>query len=148
MERAIQRFILYLRAERNASPHTLRAYTHDLGGFLAFLKGRYPKTSLETHHRLIVRDYLSELHQKGQRRATVLRAVAVLRAFFKFLLRSELLAQSPFVGLPMPKGEKRLPRFLSEDEMQRLLPAPFDIGACPLELCFVVEALHRPNPNI
>src|SRR5688500_5698845 len=117
----IQRFILHLRAERNASPHTIRAYKHDLDAFQAFLKAKYPKTSLETHHRLIVRDYLSELHQKGQRRATLLRPVAVLRAFFKFLMRSEVLEQSPFVGLPMPKGEKRLPRYLSEEDMQRLL---------------------------
>jgi tyrosine recombinase XerC len=102
----------------------VRAYKHDLEAFQAFLAQRYPKTELARHHRLIVRDYLSELHQKGQRRATLLRAVAVLRAFFKYLLRSEVLTQSPFVGLPMPKGEKRLPKFLSEAEMQRLLEIP------------------------
>ena len=126
-----QRFLLYLRAERNASRHTLRAYKHDLDNFLRFLQRRYPRIALEpagrqagAQYRLIVRDYLSELHQKGQRRATLLRAVAVLRAFFKFLLRSEVLAQFPFVGLPMPKGEKRLPRYLSEGDMQRLLELP------------------------
>jgi tyrosine recombinase XerC len=124
VDRWIQRFVLHLRAERNSSPHTVRAYKHDLDQFQAFLKARYAKTNLESHHRLIVRDYLSELHQKGLRRATLLRAVAVLRAFFKFLMRSEALEQSPFVGLPMPKGEKRLPRYLSEEDMQRLLDIP------------------------
>src|SRR5882672_10009288 len=122
--RWVQRFLLYLRAERNASPHTVRAYKHDLEEFLAFLNRKYPNTSLERHHRLIVRDYLSELHQKARRRATLLRPVAVLRSFFKFLMRSDLLPQSPFVGLPMPKGEKRLPRYLSEEEMQHLLEIP------------------------
>jgi tyrosine recombinase XerC len=124
VERWIQRFLLFLRAERNASPHTLRAYKHDLEAFQAFLVRRHSKTDLEKHHRLILRDYLSELHEKGQRRATLLRPVAVLRAFFKFLIRSEALPQSPFVGLPMPKGEKRLPRYLSEEDMQRLLEIP------------------------
>src|SRR5438105_331339 len=75
------RFLLYLRAERSASAHTLRAYKHDLEGFAAFVKSRYPGGSLERHGRLIVRDYLSELHQKTLKRASILRAIAVLRAF-------------------------------------------------------------------
>jgi tyrosine recombinase XerC len=123
-ERWIQRFLLYLRAERNSSPHTLRAYKHDLDQFSAFLSRKHPTVELEKHHRLIVREYLSELHDQNHSRATLLRAVAVLRAYFKFLMRSEVLPQSPFVGLPMPKAEKRLPRFLSEEDMQRLLELP------------------------
>jgi tyrosine recombinase XerC len=123
-ERWIQRFLLYLRAERNASSHTLRAYKHDLDAFLEFLRRKYPKSELEKHHRLIVRDFLSERHDQTKHRATLLRQVAVLRAYFKFLMRSEVLAQSPFVGLPMPKAEKRLPRYLSEADMQRLLELP------------------------
>jgi tyrosine recombinase XerC len=120
----VQRFLLYLRAERNASPHTLRAYKHDLEGFLEFLARKYPKVESERQHRLILRDYLSELHAKGPRRSTLLRQIAVLRAYFKFLIRSEAVSKSPFVGLPMPKGEKRLPRYLSEEDMQRLLELP------------------------
>lgn len=124
MEKWIQRFILYLRAERGSSAHTLRAYQHDLGAFLAFLRARYPQSSLENHGRLILRDYLSSLHDKGWRRASILRPIAVLRAFFKYLVREGLFPQNPFVGLPMPKREKRLPRFLSEGDMARLLELP------------------------
>ena len=124
MSQWIQRFLLYLRAERSASVHTLRAYKHDLAAFLEFVQRKYSGTPFDKYQRLIIRDYLSELHQKGQRRATVLRSIAVLRAFFKYLQRSELVAQSPFVGLPMPKKEQRLPRFLSEGDMQRLLEIP------------------------
>ncbi len=119
-----QRFLLFLRAERNASRHTLRAYKHDLENFLAFLKKHHPGPLKDRQHRLVIREYLSELHQKGQKRATLLRPVAVLRAFYKYLLRSEIVPQSPFVGLPMPKGEKRLPRYLSEADMQKLLEIP------------------------
>src|SRR4029077_8115865 len=124
IERWVQRFLLHLRAERNASPHTIRAYKHDLESFLTFLRERYPKAALERHHRLIVRDYLSRMHEKGLKRASFLRPVAVLRAFFKFLMRSEVMVQSPFVGLPMPKAEKRLPRYLTGVDMQRLLDIP------------------------
>jgi tyrosine recombinase XerC len=124
IDRWVQRFILYLRVERGASVHTLRAYQHDLQGFLVFLQARYPRHSLEEHGRIIIRDYLSELHQKGSRRATTLRAIAVLRALFKYLVREGLMNQTPFVGLPMPKREQRLPRFLSEQEMAHLLELP------------------------
>ena len=122
VEQLVQRFILYLRAERNASAHTLRAYQHDLKEFLAFfcrpnIRGLTP----ERNHRLVIRDYLSGLHEKKIQRATILRAVAVLRAFYKFLVQESITSQTPFAGLPMPKREKRLPRFLPEDDMKTLL---------------------------
>ncbi len=121
MDQLIQRFLLYLRAERNVSVHTLRAYRHDLTEFNAFLKTKYPRLSMERHHRLVIRDYLSHLHERDLQRATILRAIAVLRAFYKFLVQEGVTSQTPFVGLPMPKREKRLPRYLAEEEMNRLL---------------------------
>ena len=124
MEQYVQRFLLYLRAERNASPHTIRAYQHDLQAYLAFLKTKYPRLAPERHHRLVIRDYLSSLHERNLQRATLLRAIAVLRAFYKFLMEEGIAPQTPFVGLPMPKREKRLPKFLPEDEMNRLLALP------------------------
>lgn len=121
MEQLIQRFLLYLRAERNASSHTLRAYQHDLTAYNDFLTDKYPRLGLERSHRLIIRDYLARLHEENAKRPTVLRAVAVLRAFYRFLAEEGLTGQSPFAGLPMPKREIRLPRYLPEEEMDRLL---------------------------
>ncbi len=113
--------MLYLRAERNASPHTIRAYQHDLQSFTPSIKEKDPHLAMDRHHRLVIRDYLSHLHEKDIQRATILRAIAILRAFYKFLVQEEVTAQTPFVGLSMPKREKRLPRFLSEEDMCRLL---------------------------
>jgi tyrosine recombinase XerC len=124
MDQLIQRFLLYLRAERNASAHTLRAYQHDLKAYNAFLTDKYPRLGLDRSHRLIIRDYLAHLHEENAKRPTVLRAVAVLRAFYKFLMQEGLTTQTPFSGLPMPKREKRLPRYLPEEEMRRLLEVP------------------------
>jgi tyrosine recombinase XerC len=124
MDPLIQRFILYLRAERNASTHTLRAYQHDLKAYNAFLSDKYPRLGFDRSHRLIIRDYLAHLHEENAKRPTVLRAVAVLRAFYKFLMQEGLTTQTPFAGLPMPKREKRLPRYLPEEEMSRLLEVP------------------------
>lgn len=116
----IPKFVLHLRVERNASPHTLRAYQHDLREFSKFIQTKYP-LGVGDNLRLVVREYLSKLHQHGFKRNALLRPIAVLRAFFKYLVRQDVLAKTPFVGLPMPKREMRLPRFLSEAEMQSLL---------------------------
>jgi integrase/recombinase XerC len=124
IEAWIQRYFLHLRAERNASEHTLRAYRHDLGEYLAFIQKKYAGLGFDRSHRLVIRDFLAELHSRRIKRATVLRAIAVLRAFYKFLLREEVIDQTPFISLPMPKREKRLPRFLPESEMARLLELP------------------------
>jgi tyrosine recombinase XerC len=121
VEPYIQRFMLHLRAERSVSPHTLRAYQHDLSAFNDFLKAKYPRLSMERPQRLVVRDYLAHLHEKNIKRATLLRAIAVLRAFYKFLVQEGVAVKTPFIGLPMPKREKRLPRFLPEEDMGRLL---------------------------
>jgi len=120
----IQRFIIFLRAERNASSHTMRAYQHDLRAYNAFLSEKYPQLGLDRSHRIVIRDYLAHLYEENVKRPTILRAVAVLRSFYKFLMQEGLTTQSPFAGLPMPKRETRLPRFLSESEMGRLLDQP------------------------
>ena len=116
--------MLYLRAERNVSAHTVRAYQHDLHEFLEFLKAKYPRLPLSRNHRLVIRDYLAGLHDRGLGRATISRANAVLRAFYKFLVQEGVTSQTPFVGLPMPKRETRLPRFLPEEAMRQLLELP------------------------
>jgi tyrosine recombinase XerC len=123
-ESHVQRFLLYLRAERNASAHTLRAYQHDLRCFCSFLADKYPRLTLERSHRLVIREFLADLHDKNLKRATILRPIAVLRAFYKFLVQEGLTTQTPFAGLPMPKRETRLPRYLPEEDMSRLLELP------------------------
>ena len=89
----------------------------------AFLKAKYPRLSMDRSHRLVIRDYLSHLHERAIQKTTILRAIAVLRAFYKFLVLERVIPQTPFVGLPMPKREKRLPKFLPEEDMRQLLEA-------------------------
>jgi integrase/recombinase XerC len=124
VDRLIHRFLIYLRAERNASPHTMRAYQFELKRFLSFIQEKYPGLETDRPHRLVIRDYLSQLHSQNLKRASILRAIAVLRAFYRYLTREEVIAQSPFVAIPMPKREKRLPRAVPEDEMAKLLDLP------------------------
>lgn len=113
-----QKFITHLRASRNCSPHTVRAYRADLEQFLK----REPQARPESVSRSQVRAYLAGLQESGRlSRSTVLRKVSALRAFFRFLRRAGAMAHDPFCALPLPRKSARLPKFLTEGEMGELL---------------------------
>ena len=124
----VQRFLTSLRARRNASTHTLRAYAADLAEFAAFWekRGGGPPSTLSRSH---VRAYLALLQTRARdgnaaaslSRASVLRKVAALRSFCRWLREAGELGADPFFGIPLPKSEKRLPRFLSGSEAEALL---------------------------
>jgi len=128
-------FVTHLQHNLKASPQTVRCYRADLREFETFLKtGLLPRgpvswTSLDHH---AVREYLSFLHDRGVSRATVARKLASLRSFFRHLVRQERMAANPAAQVATPKLERRLPRALSEAEIESLLDNAF--GAAPLDL--------------
>jgi len=123
MSHFVDRFLRHAEFERNLSQHTLLAYRKDLKQFLDFLKtGSAFDPSSVTH--LDVRRFLAHLRAGSVSRATMNRKLAAIRSFYKFLLRQELAAANPAAGLATPKKEKRLPVFLDQEEIKRLLASP------------------------
>ena len=114
----IERFLAQLRAGRNASPHTLRAYAADLAAFERFCGGAAAVDALDRGR---VRAWLAELQGRSLARSSVLRKASSLRSFSLYLLDQAALERDPFLNVRLPKREKPLPRFLTEAEMQRLL---------------------------
>ncbi|MFA5937576.1 MAG: site-specific tyrosine recombinase/integron integrase [Candidatus Paceibacterota bacterium] len=121
MEPHSEKFLLQLRG-RNFSPNTLRAYTADLKEFSEFLKKR-GKTDIAAFNRQNVRAYLAWLQVSAPKRNTVLRKVSALRSFANWLDEQGQLGENPFLLLPLPRKERLLPRFLSEDEITSLVRA-------------------------
>lgn len=122
-----ERFLTHLRASRNYSPHTLRAYRKDLEAFLL----RHPDLEPAAIERVHIRDFLADLHKNqagsragGRSRATILRRMAALRSFIKFLRSGGLLKGNPVFGVPLPKRHRPLPKFLTENEIEDLLSFP------------------------
>jgi|YNPNPStandDraft_1061719.scaffolds.fasta_scaffold09668_5 tyrosine recombinase XerC len=119
----VEKFILYLR-ERNFSLETIRAYKSDLNEFINFLKTEFPDKQIDDINRFILRSYFHYL-EKGKtyqvHRSTIARKIYTLRSFFKFLIRLEIIKVNPLEYLSTPKIDKRLPVFLTEDEMAKLL---------------------------
>ncbi len=117
---AVQRFLRYLSAERNASDYTCRDYALDLAQFFAFLG----------HHRLLaitpldIRRFVAELSTRQHARRTIARKLSCLRSFFRFLCREGQLSHNPAQAIPTPRLEQRLPSFLDEQQVTRLLETP------------------------
>lgn len=142
MEAARRAFLLYLARERNASPHTIRAYGDDLGQFVAHLRrevGHEPRP--QEVDALLIRGFLSELHRAGIRKTSASRKLATLRTFFRFLCREGVLEANPARALVSPRIEKRVPEHLQEDHMAAFLDVPGD-GLAPLRARAMLELLY------
>ncbi|MEM7232107.1 MAG: tyrosine recombinase XerC [Planctomycetota bacterium] len=118
-------FVEYLRYERNMSPETIRAYEKDLHQFLRFFAQRDGKEIKPGEITpLQVREFLAQLKEKNYQKTTVVRKLATIRSFYKFLLRKGYVTTNPMQEIETPKVEKKLPHFLSTDEVEKLLNAP------------------------
>jgi integrase/recombinase XerC len=117
----IDAFIDYLKATKNSSPHTLRAYASDLRGFTEFLNTEKLGSQLDYR---TVRRFLAILQRQGCAKRTVARKLAALRAFYRYQRSQNPDAADPTIGLSSPKLDRRLPRPLAPDEVVHLLNAP------------------------
>ena len=142
MRAAAAAFLRHLERERNASPHTLRAYGEDLAQFSEYLRrelGRPPKPGDVDH--LLVRGFLAELHQRGLRKSSSARTLAGLRSFFRYLCREGRLAANPARAIQTPRQEKRIPSVLDEAQAASLLDLPGD-GTAAVRGRAILELLY------
>jgi len=117
-------FLQYLRAERNYSPNTVKAYRADVSGFYEFLNKSYPGLTCGQCTKLVIRDFFSYLQNSRLKRSSVIRKIEAVRSFFKYLSLEKLVGLNPFLNLSTPKRELRIPVFLTEGEIKSLFAIP------------------------
>lgn len=123
----VARFVMYLRAERNASDHTVSGYVQDIGQFAAFV---WPAASVRgpfawrQPQREQARGFLVAFHRNGWSPTTTCRKLASLRSFYRYLEREGCVSMNPFAGLRGPRRGRRLPKVLGVKEIEALLAAP------------------------
>lgn len=125
MQTAIGGFRRYLEFERNASELTLKSYNEDLESLRDYFDlrhGGFPAPSAVTITEL--RGFVAYLHECGYARATIARRLACLRSFFRYCRREGIVDANPARALRTPRAGRKLPHFLSTDEVGRLLEAP------------------------
>ena len=128
MKDLLRSFLAYLRLNRNASTHTVRAYESDLDQFTAYLAAdlKRPRPELQPADitRPTIRGFLADLFRRGESRATAARKLAAVRTFLRYLKREGLIEADPGLLVVTPKREQKIPRHLEIDEMVRLLETP------------------------
>ena len=128
MNAHLKAFLQFLRLNRNASVHTVRAYESDLSQFLdhAAALVAVKRAALEPSHldRTALRAFLADLHKRGLSRASAARKLAAARSFLRYLRREGMVDDDAGAMVPTPKRDVRMPVHLSEQEMARLVTAP------------------------
>jgi integrase/recombinase XerC len=118
IQKEIKKFLESLRAERNASAHTLRAYGNELKRFAEYIG---PELRWKDLDHVTIRGFLSELHGGGLSKASVARALAVIRSLYKWLAREGVVQQNPAKLVATPRLPKKLPRVPTMEEINGLL---------------------------
>ncbi len=130
MDQNLNRFLETLAAGKGYSDNTIAAYLNDLTQFVEFLRARPTGPVLTPRDCTpeLLKDYLTDLQGRGYASATIARKVAAVKSFFHFLISQGVIASDPTRGLESPRIEKRVPRSLTREEVDRLLAAPAQIN--------------------
>jgi len=159
MDDAIQGFARHLEIERNVSPHTLRNYLSDLALFRNHLFEKVKKRRVKAEEKaeaseildasvlkaidhLTIRGFLATLHKKCCAKSTIARKLAVLRAFFTYCVRADLIDLNPAKQVKSPKQEKHLPDTLTIDQAINVVVSPKGKGWRDLRDRSILETLY------
>ncbi len=123
----IDKFIRFLSGEKRYSDYTLRNYLHAIRSFVSWLDDHKKKqVRISEVNQSLARDYIIESQQIRSKR-TVRNHISALRSFYQFCQSRNYLNNNPFRNLTLPKLEKKLPVFLSQEELIQLLEAPLKL---------------------
>ena len=147
---ATDSYLSYLDVERNASDYTRKSYREDLSLLNEFLKQKNNGRELEVSKisTLLLRGYVSWLHEQKYEPATISRRLASLRSFFKFCQREELVEKNPAAPLRNPRQHRRLPHFLSTKEVNQLLVAPPEATPMGIRDRAILETMYSTGVRV
>ena len=115
-EKQVEDFIYYLQAERGLSENTVESYKHDVLSFIA-----ETKKGIKNINKKDIQKYMDSLSDSGISTPTIARKMSSLRMLFLFLIGENLIDKNPIANIESPKMEKKLPQFLSVDEIETLI---------------------------
>ena len=127
MEQAVAEFLRYLSVEKNASALTTKSYREDLGQTVDYLRSQGVKGGPEAITTRHVRSFLVWLHERAYAKTTIARRLAAVRSWLRFLCRRGVLTANVADGLRGPRLDKKLPRFLPEPQIGKLLEPMNDL---------------------
>ncbi|HOB28369.1 MAG: site-specific tyrosine recombinase XerD [Dethiobacteria bacterium] len=147
MEHWLEKYSHYLAVEKGLSRNTLDSYRRDLNNFFLFLDREKVSSPADVNRDLVTR-YLLSLKEAGRAASTISRNVASIRSFFNFLVQEDLIEDNPAQLVKAPRIEKKLPRVLTTEEVDRLLQQPRDDGQAGLRDKAMLELLYASGIRV
>lgn len=122
MRHIVQDFLNYIQKEKRFSVHTVTAYSKDLDQFIHHVTENLEVANIEEVDHHDIRSWIiSILEDDKLQPSSVNRKISCLRSFYKYLIRNELVAKNPMAKINSLKTKKKLPLFLEQVQMERLL---------------------------
>src|SRR5579871_76951 len=138
VEKAADQFLRVLR-QRNASAHTIKAYSGDLESFASYIG---PRDWNRIDH-VAIRGFLSHLYEQGLSKASVARSLAAVRSLYRWLAQEGVVEQNPAKLVATPKLPKKLPRVPTIEEMNSVLDGQMpEVAAFPERDLLMLELLY------
>ncbi|MFH1678761.1 MAG: site-specific tyrosine recombinase XerD [Candidatus Omnitrophota bacterium] len=148
MEELIDIFLNYLSVERGLSKNTIISYRQDLRSFIGYLKGREHINSLERADRSQITNFMLWLKEKGLNANSIVRKVAAIKTFYRFLVREKILKQDPTSLLESPKLWRKIPQTLSLQEIEVLISQPNLRKMAGLRDGAIIEVLYATGMRV
>lgn len=153
MNNVIKEYGNYLTNEKDASTHTHKNYMADLRQFYDYMQTKHPgidtnqPQGLTEVDNVVVRGFLADLFKKNSA-ASVARKLASLRSFFQYWVKKGVLENNPAKDVASPKVPRRLPNFLSIDEVFRLLEGPKGTSPLAIRDRAILELLYASGLRV
>ena len=147
MHKHIIEFLNYIESQKRYSSHTIMNYKNDLESFLTFLKQESIVSLKEIDYK-VIRMYLSYLYEKKYSKSTVSRHISCLRSFYKYLLKENIISDNPMIFISNPKKDKKLPKFLYENEVEAILNIPDTTNPKGIREALILEFLYSTGVRV
>lgn len=149
MHSEIGQFLRYLAVEKNSSELTIKSYREDLVDLAEFL---VDKLGQRVRPRDVtprdLRGYVAALHEAGYARSSIARKLASLRSFYRFAQRQQMCDSNPAKPLRNPRAQRKLPHFLTSDEIGKLFKAPSSRDALGLRDRAILETMYSAGLRV
>ena len=122
MEKEIDKFIEYLKYQRNYSDFTCNNYKKDLNEYNSFILSN--KINYKNMDYNEAKEYVIYLNKKNDAKSTISRKLSSLRTFYKYLVLNNKVESNPFLLVSSPKKEKKIPKFINYNNMEEILNVP------------------------
>lgn len=147
MNDLILKFIDEIKYEKNYSELTVKGYETDLYMFLEYLNENDIKSYKSVDYQKI-RDYISYLYELDYNNKTICRHISAIRSFFKYLKINNYIDDNPCTLVSNPKLDKRLPKYLNFEEIEKLLNAFDNNNYLGLRNSLILELLYSTGTRV